>query len=61
MKVFLVFALVLLAAASAFAYGASDVAREVGDLAFTLTEPAYMVLSGTALILAAGAVRRLSI
>ena len=60
MKVLLVFALVLLAAASAFAYGASDVAREVSDL-FTLTEPAYMVLSGTALILAAGAVRRLSV
>ena len=61
MKVLLVFALVLLAAASAFAYGASDVAREVSGLAFTLTEPAYMVLSGAALTLAAGAVRRLTV
>jgi hypothetical protein len=61
MRVLLVLALVLLAAASAFAYGAGEVARGVGSFALTLTEPAYMLLSGTVLIAIAGALRRLSI
>ena len=61
MKALLVLALVLLAGSSAFAYGATDVAKGVSSLAFALTEPAYMLLSGTLLILLAGAVRRLSI
>ena len=61
MKVFLVFATVLLAAASAFAYGASDVARDVSGFAFSLTEPVSMLISGTVLLVVAGALRRLSV
>ena len=58
MKALLALSLVLLAAASALAYGAGDVA---GGFAFAMSEPAYMLLSGTFLIAIAGAVRRLSL
>ena len=61
MKVLLALALVLLAAASAFAYGAGDVARGVSSFNFMMTEPAFMLLSGTLLIAIAGAVRRLGL
>jgi hypothetical protein len=61
MKALLVLALVLLAAHSPLAHSATDVAKGVSGLALALTEPAYMLLSGTLLILLAGAVRRLSI
>lgn len=61
MKALLALPLVLLATASALAYGPGDVARGVSGFALAMTEPAYMVLSGTALIVIAGAVRRLSL
>ena len=61
MKVLLVLALVLLAAASALAYGAGDVARGVSGFAVAISEPTYMLISGTVLIAIAGALRRLSI
>ena len=61
MKVSLVLALVLFAAASAFAYSAGDASRGVSSFNFMMTEPAYMLLSGTLLIAIGGAVRRLSI
>ena len=61
MKVLLVLALMLLAAASALAFGAGDMARGVSGFAIAMTEPAYMLLSGTFLIAIAGALRRLGI
>jgi hypothetical protein len=61
MKVILALSIVSLAAASALAYGAGDAAHGVGGLGVALSEPAYMLLSGTILIGIAGAVRRLSL
>ena len=61
MKVLLALSVVLVAAASALAYGAGDMARGAGAVGFAMSEPAYMLLSGTLLIAVAGAVRRLSI
>ena len=61
MKVLLVLALVLFAAASALAYGAGDVARGVSGFALAMNEPTYMLISGTVLIAIAGALRRLTI
>ena len=61
MKVSLVLGLMLLAAASVVAYGTPDVARGVSSFTFVMTEPAYMLLSGTVLLLLAGALRRLSV
>ena len=63
MRVLLVIAIVLLAAATAFAYGRADVAAsvsvvvaETADVA--LSEPAAMLVSGGLLFVLAGAVRR---
>jgi hypothetical protein len=61
MKALLALPLVLLAAASALAYGAGDVSRGVSGFSLALTEPGYLLLSGTALIAIAGAVRRLGL
>ena len=61
MKVVLALSIVLLAAASALAYGTGDVSYGVGGFGFAMSEPAYMLLSGTILIAIAGAVRRLSL
>ena len=58
MKALLALPLVLLAAASVLAYGNGDAA---GGFAFAMSEPAYMLLSGTILIAIAGAVRRFSL
>lgn len=59
MKALLVLALMLIVAASALAFGGEDISRGVSG--FSMTEPAYMLLSGTALIAIAGAVRRISL
>lgn len=61
MKALLVLAiLVLAAAASAVAYAGGSPAAEVGALAaLAWTEPAVLILSGSVLIGAARAVRRL--
>jgi hypothetical protein len=66
MKVLLVLAIVLLGAATAFAYGHTDVAAGVtavvaqtADVAFS--EPMTMLVSGTLLLAVAGAVRRFPI
>ena len=66
MKVLLVHAIVLMAAATAIAYGRADmsvgVSLFVGQTAdFTLTEPLAMLLSGGVLLVLASAVRRLSV
>ena len=59
----LVIAIVLLAAASAFAYGRTDVAASVSVVVsetanLALSEPAAMVVSGGLLLVLASAVRR---
>jgi hypothetical protein len=60
MKVFLVFLLVLVAAATAFAYGHSGVSAGASAVASqAVTEPTALLLSGSALLGLAGAVRRL--
>jgi phosphate/sulfate permease len=66
MKVVLVLAIVLLAAATAFAYGRTDVAAGVtGVVAQTthmvVSEPATILISGGLLLVLASAVRRLPI
>lgn len=61
MKALLVLALLLLASGSPLAFGAGDVAKGISAFTLTLTEPAYMLLSGTGLIALAGAVRKLSL
>ena len=63
MKVVIALSIVSLAAASALAYGAGagDVAHGVGGFGLAMSEPAYMLLSGTILIGIAGAVRRLTL
>lgn len=62
MKVLLVLVIVLLAAATAFAYGHADVAAVVAQTAdVAVSEPATMLLSGTLLLGLASAVRRLSV
>lgn len=63
MKALLVLVLVLMAAATAFAYG-SDVAAGMSVVAsatpqMVITEPMVMLLSGGLLLVLAGAVRRL--
>jgi hypothetical protein len=63
MKVLLVLAIVLLAAATAFAYGHAEVAAGVsvvvGQTAdVVVSEPATMLLSGGLLLALASAVRR---
>jgi hypothetical protein len=60
MKVVLVFALVLVAAATAFAYGQAGVSAGVSAVASQAsTEPTALLLSGSVLLGIAGAVRRL--
>ena len=59
MKALLTLPLIFLAAAPALAFGAEDVAREVSGFALALTEPVYLLLSGTALLVVACALRRL--
>jgi hypothetical protein len=61
MKAFVVMILVLLAAASAVTYGRADMAAGVASMvAHTAQadEPIWLLLSGTALIGLAGALRR---
>ena len=55
MKAILVILLVLLAAASVVGYGRLDVASRTRET----TEPAALLLSGSALLAVAGALRRL--
>lgn len=60
MKVLLVFVIVLIAAATAFAYGHAGVTAGVSAVAsHASTEPTALLLSGSALLGIAGAVRRL--
>ena len=63
MKVLLVLTIVLLAAATAFAYGGAEVTASVSAVVaqtadVTLREPLTMLLSGSLLIVVASAVRR---
>ena len=60
MKAFVVMMLVLLAAASAVAYGPGDMAAMASMVAHTsqADEPLWLLLSGSALIGLAGALRR---
>jgi hypothetical protein len=57
MKVFVVMMLVLLAAASAAAYGRADIASVVAHTSQAV-EPIWLLLSGSALIGLAAALRR---
>ena len=60
MKVVLVFVIVLIAAATAFAYGQAGAGAGVIAVAAQVwAEPAALLLSGSALLAIAGAVRRL--
>jgi len=62
MRAFLVLAIVLVAAATALAYGHAGVSASVSAVASHAsqpTEPAVLLLSGSALLGLAGAVRRL--
>jgi hypothetical protein len=66
MKALLVLAIVLLGAATAFGYGSADVAsglstvvEQTTDVRFT--EPVLLLLSGAALLVLGGAVRRFSV
>jgi hypothetical protein len=60
MKVFLVLLGVIAAAATAFAFGHADVRASVSAVASHMsTEPTVLLLSGSALLGLAGAVRRL--
>jgi hypothetical protein len=60
MKVLLVFVIVLIAAATALAYGHAGVTAGVSAVAsHASTEPTALLLSGSALLGIAGAVRRL--
>jgi hypothetical protein len=60
MKVFLVLFSVLVAAATAFAYGPAGVSASVSAVATQASsEPTALLLSGSALLGLAGAVRRL--
>lgn len=66
MKALLVLAIVLLAAATAFAYGHADVAAGVSVVVTRTThvvvsEPAALLISGGLLLVLASAVRRLPI
>jgi hypothetical protein len=63
MKALLVFVIVLLAAATAFAYGRADLSAEMSSVVAQTTdvfanEPTVMLLSGGVLLGVAGAMRR---
>jgi hypothetical protein len=63
MKALLVFVIVLLAAATAFAYGRADLSAEMSTVVAQTTdvfanEPTVMLLSGGVLLGVAGAMRR---
>jgi hypothetical protein len=51
--------LTCLVATPALAFGVDEVAREVSGFALALTEPVYLLLSGTALLVVVCALRRL--
>lgn len=66
MKALLVLAIILLGAATAFAYGRADMAgglstvvEQTTDVMFT--EPVLLLLSGALLLVLGGAVRRFSV
>ena len=59
MKALLALPLIFLISVPALAYGADEVARDVSGFASALTEPVYLLLSGTALLVVACALRRL--
>lgn len=59
MKVLLVLGLMLLAAATAIAYGPTGVSAVSAVASHASTEPTAMLLSGSVLLGIAGAVRRL--
>jgi phosphate/sulfate permease len=66
MKALLVLVIVLLGAASAFAYGHADVASGLSSVVeqtteVVLTEPVMLLLSGALLLVLGGAVRRLPV
>jgi len=66
MKVLLVLVIVLLAAATAFAYGRPEVAAGVSAVVaqtadVAVSEPAAMLLSGTLLLALGSVVRRFSV
>lgn len=66
MKVLMVLALVVLAAATAFAYGTGGevttmTAVVARTTAFVISEPVAMLVSGGLLLVIAGAVRRLEV
>jgi hypothetical protein len=60
MKALLVILLVLLAAATAVAYGRADVLTAVVSHTSSTGEPAVLLLSGSALLGLAGALRRIA-
>ena len=66
MKALLVLAIVLLGAATAFAYGRADMADGLSTVVehtteVVLTEPVLLLLSGALLLMLGGAVRRFSV
>jgi hypothetical protein len=66
MKALLVLVIVLLGAATAFAYGRADVASGFSSVVeqtteVVLTEPVMLLLSGALLLVLGGAVRRFSV
>ena len=59
MKALLALPLIFLVAVPARAYGADEAARDASGVALVLTEPVYLLISGTALLVVACALRRL--
>ena len=59
MKALLALPLIVLVVTPASAYGADEAARDVSGFALALTEPVYLLISGTALLVVACALRRL--
>ena len=66
MKALLVLAIVLLGAATAFAYGRADMAGDLSTVVehtteMVFSEPVLLLLSGAVLLMLGGAVRRFSV
>ena len=59
MKALLALSLICMLAVPALAYGADEMAREVSGVALALSEPVYLLLSGTVLLVVGCALRRL--
>ena len=59
MKALLALPLIFLVAAPAFAASADEASRDASGFALALTEPVYLLLSGTALLIVGCALRRL--